>query len=357
VIPYDNTKGNVTAVAVTNPTKAAETISVFFQNSGGAVSQSSIMIAAQGHMAFLLPTQFPGTASDHGQAEFFTANGGIALIGLQSNPANFFTTTEVYPVNGPIIIGGHDPEPCIKNPLSPGCPQPPFFSTTLTASISSSPVQITVTPDTDGTYTAALNATVNGASVSGSFVGGVATCPIPGQFHFSCSSVGSGSTFGSGSLTFSLTETSFDAMAYQAVGDATGSITVNQGGAMNGTISGTYSELISPASTLTFSVQSRSPGTGNLLMSVKNTGVFAATNVTITSITGITASGATFVYSPGLLNPPFVVPGAANLVPGASSGFNLFFNAASGNPGSAFSFIITAQADNVAPFTTRISVH
>jgi hypothetical protein len=105
---------------------------------------------------------------------------------------------------------------------------------------------------------------------------------------------------------------------------------------------------------LMFSLQSQV--TGNLSMTVTNTGTVAATNVTITSITGISASGATFVYVPGLLNPPFVVPGAANLAPGAASGFNLDFTATSGSAATPFSFIITAQADNVAPFTTTINV-
>src|ERR1022692_2562238 len=41
------------------------------------------------------------------------------------------------------------------------------------------------------------------------------------------------------------------------------------------------------------------------------------------NVTSNTASGATLVYVPGLLNPPFAVPGAANLAPGATSDFNL----------------------------------
>jgi hypothetical protein len=91
-------------------------------------------------------------------------------------------------------------------------------------------------------------------------------------------------------------------------------------------------------------------------MLVANTGSATATNVTITSISGITASGATFVFVPGLLNPPFVVPGAATLAPGAGSGFNLVFAASSGSPATPFSFVITAQADNVPSFTTTINV-
>ena len=126
-------------------------------------------------------------------------------------------------------------------------------------------------------------------------------------------------------------------------------------------ISGAYTELITlassvPAPALSFALQSRVAGTGNLSMAVSNTGSAAATNVTVTSITAITASGATFVYVPRLLNPPFVVPGAANLAPGATSGFNLTFQATSGSAGTPFSFVITFKADNVPSSSTTITV-
>lgn len=362
MLPYNNTPGNVTAVAVTNPTNASETVSVSFQSASGSISRSSITIPGMGHKAFLLPAQFAGTAGAHGVAEFFTANGGISLIGLQSGPGDFFTTAQAYPISGPIVIGGPDLEACWINPFPP-CAQPPFLLTTFSATISTSPVQIVITPGTGGTYNAAVSGTVNGATVSGSFVGGsitnLATNPSPITFVFT--SVGPQSTFSSGSLNFALAGTAFDAAADVAVGNVTGSITLNQPNVGGGTISGAYTEIVPsepsvPAPALAFALQSRSPGTGNLAMAVSNIGGAAATNVTITSIAGITASGATFVYVPGLLNPPFVVPGAANLAPGATSGFNLTFQATSGSAGTPFSFVITAKADNVAPFTTTITV-
>jgi hypothetical protein len=156
-----------------------------------------------------------------------------------------------------------------------------------------------------------------------------------------------------------LGETAFDAATGEAVGNVSGSVTLNQANVGSGTISGSYDQAIPlppsvSATALTFSLQSQSAG--NISMAVTNTGSVAATNVTITSITGISANGATFVYVPGLLNPPFVVPGAANLGPGATSGFNLDFTATSGSAATPFSFVITAQADNVAPFTTTINV-
>lgn len=354
LVPYDNTSGNVTSMAVANPTNASETVSVSFQSAGGAISQASLTFPANGHQAFTFPTQFPGTANGQGLAEFYAANGGFSLIGLLFDPVGF-STAPAYPESGPVVIGVPDPLKCVVGPLLPGCPEPPLLVTTFAATIDSSPVQITITPGTTtGTYNAAVSGTANGTTVSGSFVGGTSTSTSPVTFAFT--SVGPPSTFSSGSLNFALAGTTFDASIGEGLGNVTGSITLNNVG--SGAISGAWAELIPlPAPALTFSVQSQSLGTtDNLLMAVTNTGAVAATNVTITSISGITASGATLVYVPGLLNPPFAVPGAANLAPGATSDFNLFFQATSGSAETPFSFVITAEADNVPAFATTINI-
>jgi hypothetical protein len=355
LVPYDNTAGNVTSMAVANPTASSETVSVSFQSAGGAISQASLSIPANGHQAFTFPTQFPGTANGHGLAEFYAANGGFSLIGLLFDPVGF-STAPAYTESGPVVIGAPDPLKCVVGPLLPGCPEPPLLVTTFAATIDSSPVQITITPGTsNGTYNAAVSGTVNSAAVTGSFAGGTITNTSPIAFSFA--SVGPQSTFSSGSLDFALAGTAFDASIGEGLGNVTGSITLNNVG--SGAISGAYAELIPlPAPALTFSVQSQSAGTttDNLLMAVTNTGAVAATNVTITSISGITASGATLVYVPGLLNPPFAVPGAANLAPGATSDFNLFFQATSGSAETPFSFVITAEADNVPAFATTINI-
>src|ERR1017187_5175288 len=353
LVPYDNTSGNVTSMAVANSTNASETVSVSFQSAGGAISRASLTFPANGHQAFTFPTQFPGTANGQGLAEFYTANGGLSLIGLLFDPVGF-STAPAYALSGPVVIGSPDPLGCVTDPLVPGCPKPPFLVTTFAATIDSIPVQITITPATGGTYDAAVSGTANGTTVSGSFVGGTITSTSPVAFAFT--SVGPQSTFSSGALNFALAGTAFDAAFGEGLGNVTGSITLNNVG--SGAISGAYAELIPlPAPALTFSVQSQSLGTtDNLLMAATNTGAVAATNVTITSISGITASGATLVYVPGLLNPPFAVPGAANLAPGAPSDFNLFFQATSGSAGTPFSFVITAEADNVPAFATTINI-
>src|ERR1022692_1738213 len=267
LVPYDNTSGNVTSMAVANPTNASETVSVSFQSAGGAISRASLTFPANGHQAFTFPTQFPGTANGQGLAEFYTANGGLSLIGLLFDPVGF-STAPAYALSGPVVIGSPDPLGCVTDPLVPGCPKPPFLVTTFAATIDSIPVQITITPATGGTYDAAVSGTANGTTVSGSFVGGTITSTSPVAFAFT--SVGPQSTFSSGALNFALAGTAFNASIGEGLGNVTGSITLNNVG--SGAISGAYAELIPlPAPALTFSVQSQSLGTtDNLLMAVTN---------------------------------------------------------------------------------------
>jgi hypothetical protein len=112
-----------------------------------------------------------------------------------------------------------------------------------------------------------------------------------------------------------------------------------------------------PAPVLSVSLQSRSSGAANLSMRVADLpGITTATNVTVTAITGITATGATFVYNPGSLAIPFAIPGGSSLKPGSTAGFNLNFGAISGNAAAPFSFVITIKADNLPAFSTTINV-
>jgi hypothetical protein len=112
-----------------------------------------------------------------------------------------------------------------------------------------------------------------------------------------------------------------------------------------------------PSPALTVAWLSCPEGAANLSMAVTNlSGITTATDVTVTAITGITATGATFVYNPGLLVVPFVIPGAAALKPNASSGFNLDLTTTSGSAAGPFSFVITVKGDNVPAFSTTIHV-
>ncbi len=116
LVPFDNTGGFVTSVAIVNPSSANETVSVNIRIETGAISQSSILLPAQGHSAFALSQQFPETAGHRGLAEFYvtTARGNIggslSAIALRFNPTGGFTTAPVYgQPNAPIITAPAPP--------------------------------------------------------------------------------------------------------------------------------------------------------------------------------------------------------------------------------------------------------
>ena len=107
LVPFDNTNGLLTAIAVANPTNATETISVNFRLANGTVIQGTLPnVPALGHSSFLLPTQFATTANQSGLAEFYTTSGSFAMIALRANPTLGFTSAPVFAETGPPIISG-----------------------------------------------------------------------------------------------------------------------------------------------------------------------------------------------------------------------------------------------------------
>jgi hypothetical protein len=107
LVPFDNTTGFVTSLAIVNPTFTSESVAVSIQTTSGAISQGSISaLPAQGHLAFAMPQQFPVTTGQRGLAEFYSSTGSIAIIALRFNPTGALTTAPVYSQAGPPIIGG-----------------------------------------------------------------------------------------------------------------------------------------------------------------------------------------------------------------------------------------------------------
>jgi hypothetical protein len=62
-------------------------------------------LPGNGHMAFILPQQFPATSGNRGLAEFYSANGSLAIIALRANGTGAFTSAPVYVQAGPPVIG------------------------------------------------------------------------------------------------------------------------------------------------------------------------------------------------------------------------------------------------------------
>ena len=106
LVPFDNTSGNVAAMAIVNATGSAETVNVNVRTTAGAVSQYTLpTLPAQGHAAFTFPQQFSGTASVSGVAEFYTTSGTFSILSLGFTGLSF-TTAPVYNQTGPPILSG-----------------------------------------------------------------------------------------------------------------------------------------------------------------------------------------------------------------------------------------------------------
>jgi hypothetical protein len=104
LVPFDNTSGFASAIAVANPTGAAESVQVNIRTSDGTLSGTLPALPANGQTTFLMSQQFPGTAGKSGLAEFYVASGSISIIALRANGAAF-TAAPVYFQTGDPIIG------------------------------------------------------------------------------------------------------------------------------------------------------------------------------------------------------------------------------------------------------------
>jgi hypothetical protein len=104
LVPYNNTNGQVTTMAIANPTDASESIAVGLLPSGGTATQpANITLAANGHASFAFTTQFPSTDNGSGVAEFYISSGAISVLALNFN-GGAFSTSPVYAELGPPFI-------------------------------------------------------------------------------------------------------------------------------------------------------------------------------------------------------------------------------------------------------------
>jgi hypothetical protein len=247
LVPFDNTSGNVTSMALVNTSGAPQTITVRIQTTAGAISYGLLSnIPAQGHVAFTFPGQFAATAGQSGLAEFYTASGTIALLALNFNPAGSLSTAPAYPEAGPPIIGVPGGGAALFSSFGP---VEMFF---LPAGFASGPILLELTPNSDNsTYSAKLNGgviftngifTANGLSFSASVLQPNATVPPYGYFLEPDSTR---YVVSSGSLTFNLgsTVTSSNVQTGNIAGTLSITGTPYGGGAqvtLSGPISGPY---------------------------------------------------------------------------------------------------------------------
>jgi hypothetical protein len=103
LVPFDNTNGAVTSMAIANTTTTSETINVGVRISSGISQPAAITLPANGHASFAFPTQFTATANQSGLAEFYAPSGSFSILALKFN-SGAFTTAPVYSPSGPPII-------------------------------------------------------------------------------------------------------------------------------------------------------------------------------------------------------------------------------------------------------------
>jgi hypothetical protein len=98
LVPFDNTQGFVTAMAMLNPDSAqtAHVSTTFRDENGQLISTQSIVLAVGSRQAFVLPTQFPELANVRGVAEFSSAV-EISALGLRASPR--YTLASIEPID------------------------------------------------------------------------------------------------------------------------------------------------------------------------------------------------------------------------------------------------------------------
>jgi len=95
VLAFDNTPGTGIGVAIENVSAQAGSVGVIIRNdSGTQIGSGTLPMSGNGHISFILSTQFPSTANIRGTVEFDTPFGGqISVLGIRfTQPKNALTT-------------------------------------------------------------------------------------------------------------------------------------------------------------------------------------------------------------------------------------------------------------------------
>jgi sugar lactone lactonase YvrE len=97
VLPFDNTMGVQTGVAVANlAAHGGASVVVIRDDAGAEVMSTSLNLVARGHTAFVLSSMYAPAAQRRGTIEFRPPAGGqISVLGLRFDPRGSFTTIPV----------------------------------------------------------------------------------------------------------------------------------------------------------------------------------------------------------------------------------------------------------------------
>ena len=96
-MPFDNTLGAVTTLAITNPSSSDNTDLQlrFWDSSGQIITTRSITLSAGTTTSFSIPDQFPELAERSGQLRIQGSSGSLCTLALRFNSAGAFSTVPV----------------------------------------------------------------------------------------------------------------------------------------------------------------------------------------------------------------------------------------------------------------------
>ena len=102
LVPYDDSNGFATAIAIVNPTASPVDIAVGFRTTTDAVVIDSLPeVPPFGHVTFALAQQFTYIKGFAGLAEFYSASNTFTMISLRFNPTNSSTAAPIFLESGP----------------------------------------------------------------------------------------------------------------------------------------------------------------------------------------------------------------------------------------------------------------
>jgi hypothetical protein len=104
-LPFDNTPGFVTAMALVNTSasQAASSTAMFRAEDGASISQAPVNLSSRSHTSFALPDLIPGIAGRQGVAEFLFANPDLTALGLRFTASGAFTSLPVLSFQDPVL--------------------------------------------------------------------------------------------------------------------------------------------------------------------------------------------------------------------------------------------------------------
>jgi hypothetical protein len=99
VLSFDNTNGVVLGVAVANVSMHGGSVGIILRDdSGTEIGTDSMVMPPDGHIAFVVSTQYPVTANIRGTIEFDTpAGGSISVLGIRTTPLGSSNTLTTIP--------------------------------------------------------------------------------------------------------------------------------------------------------------------------------------------------------------------------------------------------------------------